>query len=82
VGFLIIFFLSFLETFDKRKTHNTLALMLNPTFNSLHLVFSFIDHDQGITIVKQYDTMSLYLMLMKCFYHLHSLIKSNNGFVN
>jgi len=39
-------FLSFLKKFDKRKTHNMLALMLDPRFNNLCLVLSFIDHDQ------------------------------------
>jgi hypothetical protein len=51
-----------------------LALMLDPRLKSLHLVFSFIGHDQGVAIVEQYDTMSLYFMLMKCYYHLHPLI--------
>jgi hypothetical protein len=48
-----------------------LALMLDPRFKSLQLVSSFIGRDQGVAIIKQYDTMSLYLMLMKCYYHLH-----------
>jgi hypothetical protein len=55
-------FLSFLKKFDERKTHNMLALMLDPRFKSLQLIFSFIGHDQGITIVGQDDTMSLYPM--------------------
>jgi hypothetical protein len=50
-----------------------LALMLNQRFFSLCLVFSFIGHDQRVVIVEQYDTMSLYPMLMKCYYHLHPL---------
>ncbi len=56
--------------------------MLKERFKSLCLVFFFIGHDQGVAIVEQYDTMSLYPMLMKCYYHLHSLIESNNGFVD
>jgi hypothetical protein len=67
-------FLSFLKKFDEKKTHNMLALMLDPRFKSLHLVSSFIGCDQGVAFVEQYDIMSLYPMLMKCFYHLHSLI--------
>jgi hypothetical protein len=59
-----------------------LVLMLNERFKSLCLVFFFIGYDQGVVIVEQYDTMSLYPMLMKCYYHLHSLIESNNGFVD
>jgi hypothetical protein len=32
-------FFSFLKKFDEKKTHNMLALMLNPRFKSFHLVF-------------------------------------------
>jgi hypothetical protein len=66
-------FLSFLKTFDEKKTHNMLALMLDSRLNSIHLVSSFIGCDQGVAIVGQYDMISLYPMLMKCYYHLHSL---------
>jgi hypothetical protein len=58
-------FLSFLKKIDKIKTHNMLLLMLDPRFKYLCLVYSFIGHDQGISIVEQYDTMPLYPMLMK-----------------
>jgi len=76
-------FLSFLKKIDERKhIIYMLALMLDPRFKSLHLVFSFIGRDQGIAIVEQYDTMSSYLMLMKCYYHLHPLIEFDNGFAN
>jgi hypothetical protein len=44
-----------------------LTLILEPRFKSLQLMSSFISHDQRITIVEQYDTMSLYPMFMKCY---------------
>jgi hypothetical protein len=76
-------FLSFLKKFDERKTHNMLILiLLDPRFKSFHLVSSFIGCDQGITIIEQYDTMSLYPMLMKCYYYLHPSIEFDNDFVN
>jgi hypothetical protein len=40
--------------------------MLNPRFKSLYLMFYFNGHDQQVTIIEQYDTMSLYHMFMKC----------------
>jgi hypothetical protein len=68
-------FLSFLKKFDERKAHIMLTLiLLDPRFKSFHLVSSFIGHDQGLTIIEQYDTMSLYPMLMKCYYYLHPSI--------
>jgi hypothetical protein len=36
-----------------------LALMLDTRFKSFRLMSSFIGHDQGVTNVEQYDTMSL-----------------------
>jgi hypothetical protein len=59
-----------------------LVLVLDPRFESLCLVYSFIGHDQGVAIVEQYDIMSLYPMLMKCYYHLHPSIEFDNGFIN
>jgi hypothetical protein len=38
-------FLSFSKKFNERKTHNMLALMLDPRFKSLRLMSSFIGHD-------------------------------------
>jgi hypothetical protein len=55
-------FLSFLKKFDEKKTHNMLALMLDSRFKSLCLVSSFIGHDQGITIVEEYDTIHHYIL--------------------
>jgi hypothetical protein len=46
-------FLCLLKKFDKR-TRNMLVLILDTRLKSLRLMFSFIGHDQGITI-----TMSL-----------------------
>jgi hypothetical protein len=56
--------------------------MLELKFKSLCLMSSFIGHDQGVTIVEQYNMISLYVMFMKCYYHLHPSIKYNNGFAN
>ncbi len=71
-----------MKKFDEKKTHNMLTLMLEPKFKSLRLVSSFINHDQGIIIVEQCDTMSLYPTFMKCYLHFHPLIKYDNGFTN
>jgi len=36
------YFLSFLRTYEEKKTHNILSLMSNPTFKSLRLVSSYV----------------------------------------
>jgi hypothetical protein len=38
---VINFFISFLKTYDERKTHNMQALMLDPRFKSFKLIFFF-----------------------------------------
>jgi hypothetical protein len=38
-------FLSFLKKIGERKTHNMLALVLDPRFKNLCLMSSFIGHD-------------------------------------
>jgi hypothetical protein len=56
--------------------------MLDPSFKSLCIVFSFVRKEQGVAIVEEYDRKSLYLMLVKCHEYLHLLIKSNKFCVN
>jgi hypothetical protein len=48
-------FLSFLKRFEQRKTYNMFLLMLNTQFKSLHLVSSFVNHEQDSSIIKEYD---------------------------
>jgi len=45
------FLLSFMRTYDEKKAHNMLALMLNLRFKSLCLVSSYVDKEQGVFIV-------------------------------
>jgi hypothetical protein len=47
--------------------------MLDPCFKSLHLVSSFVGHEQNISIVEEYDRKSLQPILLKCYHHLHPL---------
>ncbi len=42
----------------------------------------FIGRDQRVVIVEKFDTMSLYRMFMKCYYHLHPSIDFDNEFVD
>jgi hypothetical protein len=53
-----------------------MSLMLNPRFKSLCLGFSFVDWKEGVSIVNKYDRRTLYPMLLKCYHHLHPMIKS------
>jgi hypothetical protein len=58
------------------------SLMLHPRFKIFHLVFSFIGREQGVTIVEEYDSKSLYRMLLECYHHLHPSIESKSVLIN
>jgi hypothetical protein len=77
-------FISFLTKYDGKKTHNMQALMLDPRFKSLILIFnSFIGHELGVAIVIKFERKSLYsILLLKSYHHLHPLSKIESSFVN
>jgi hypothetical protein len=75
-------FLSCLKVYDKRKTHNMISLMLDPKYESLHIVPSFIGSEQGVPLLEEYDRKSLYLMLVKCHEHLHPLLRLETNSAN
>jgi hypothetical protein len=52
-----------------------LFLMLDLRFKNLRLVSSFVGRE-GVSIVDEYDRRTLYLMLLKCYHHLHPIIES------
>ncbi len=45
-------FFSFLKTYEEKKTHNMLFLMLDPRLKSLHFVSSYVDKEQRVFIVE------------------------------
>ncbi len=52
-----------------------LSLMLDLRFKGLHLIFSFVGLEECVSILDEYDKETLYPMLLKCYHHLHPMIK-------
>jgi hypothetical protein len=75
-------FLSFLKKYENWKTHNMISLMLDAGFKSLCIISSFVGRDQGVVLVKDYDRKTLYLILVKCYEHLHLLVRLDRNCVN
>ncbi len=75
---MINFFISFLKKYDEKKTHNMQALMLDPNFKSLKLIFSFFHCEHEVAITEKYNRKSLFLMLLKFYHHLHPLFEAKN----
>jgi len=58
---------SFLLFFKNMKKKISQHFMFDARpFKSFCLVFFFIGCEKGVSIVEEYDTRSLYLMLLKC----------------
>jgi hypothetical protein len=59
-----------------------IILMLDPRYENLCLVFSFVEKEQGVALVEEYDRKSLYTMLVICHERFHPLVKSERNFAN
>lgn len=70
-------FLFFSKIYEK-NIHNILYLMVDPRFKSFHLMF-FINHEEGVIIVEEYDQRFLYFMFLKCYRHLHSIVEFDSN---
>jgi hypothetical protein len=56
--------------------------MLDLRFNNFFIVSSFVGREQGVAFVEEYDRKSLYPMLIKCYEHLHPLVRLDKFFVD
>jgi hypothetical protein len=56
--------------------------MLNPRFENLCIVSSFVKREQAVVLIKEYDRKSLYPMLVKCHEHLHPLVRLDMNYVD
>jgi hypothetical protein len=50
--------------------------MLDPRLKSFCLVSSFVGREEGVSIVEEYNKLSLHLILLKCYHYLHLMTKS------
>jgi len=76
------YFLSFLRTYEKKKTHNMLSLMFDHRFKTFRLVSSYVGEKQRMSIVEQYDRRALYPMLVKLYNHLHPIEDIASGSID
>jgi len=56
--------------------------MLDRRYENLCVVSSFVEKEQGVALVEEYDRKSLYIMLVKCHEHFHPLVNSERNFAN
>jgi hypothetical protein len=56
--------------------------MLDPKFKNLCLIFSYVNKEQRMYIVEQYDKRTLFPMLVKSYNHLHPIEDVAFGFAN
>jgi hypothetical protein len=58
---------------EEKKAHTMLSLMLDARFKSFRLIFSFINQEQVVSIVENYDKQYLFPCLLKC-HHVFRLV--------
>jgi len=68
-------FFSFLTKYKNKKTPNVISLMLDLSFKSLQIIFSFVGWEEIVSLVEEYDKKFLSPMLVKCYEHLHHKVK-------
>jgi hypothetical protein len=56
--------------------------MLDSKFEIFCLISFFIGYEKGVTIVEEYDKISLYLMFIKCHHYLHMVTRFLIGCLN
>jgi hypothetical protein len=57
-------FFSFMFSFQPHKTHNMLAMMLNPCYKNLGLMIQYVDNERALHIVDEYDRQVLFQLLV------------------
>jgi hypothetical protein len=62
---VILAFISFLHSYDSKRGHNMLALMLNPRFKSMRLITIFLGCENATIIIVEYDQQLLLPLLTK-----------------
>jgi hypothetical protein len=56
--------------------------MLDPKFDILCIISSFVGKEQGVALVEEYDRKTLHPMLVKCHEHLHLLVRLDRNCAN
>ncbi len=73
--------LDLMDFFKLSKTHNMLALMLNPQFKDKSLVKDYVAHASTIEIVVVYDTQFLFPIIKKLCQKLHGQSNASSSVV-
>ncbi len=60
-------FLSFMHGFDKKRGHNMLVLILDPSFKNMWLVVNYHGREHASTLVKEYYVGLFLSLLVQCY---------------
>jgi hypothetical protein len=61
-------FLAFGSTYNQTKAHNMLAIMFDPHFKNMKVMWDFVGHAHAIQIVTNYDINIVCLFYYVCFF--------------
>lgn len=70
---VIISFLEFLKSFDTRRVHHMMGIMLNPHFKLLPIMEILVEHGNAIQLASKSNVKVVIPLLMVCFDQLNPI---------
>ncbi len=64
-------FLAFSESYIVAKAHNMLAIMLDPCFKNMKIMWDFVGDSLALQVVAKYDAKIVYPLLVQTYLHLN-----------
>jgi len=63
-------FLAFSQSYIIAKAHNMLAIMLDPRFKNMKIIWDFVGDSLALQVVAEYDVKIVYPLLVQAYFHL------------
>jgi len=67
--------LAFASTYNQAKVHNMLAIMLNPRYKNMKVIWDFVGYAYVILDVIEYDVNIVCLFIIIIIFHLNPIME-------
>ncbi len=64
-------FLAFFESYIIAKAHNMLAIMFDPHFKNMKVIWDFVGDSLALQVMLEYDAKIMYPLLVQTYFHLN-----------
>jgi len=63
-------FMAFFQSYITAKAHNMLAIMLDPHFKNMKVIWDFVGDSLALQVVAEYDVKIVYPLLVQAYFRL------------